>query len=96
MAQVILDQAEIVALVREIKATGMAQHVRMHRRQLGALRGGGDQIVHRLAGERLAPFRHEQPGQGIAAQGEITFDGPQLIAGDRMFHGQAVLEAPYP
>jgi hypothetical protein len=32
------------------------QHVRMHRRQLGACGRFGNEVVHRLTGERLASF----------------------------------------
>ena len=51
--------------------------------------GGGDEVVHRLAGERLAAFGHEQPGQRIGAAGEIALDGAQFVAGDRLFDRQA-------
>jgi len=70
----------------------MAQHVRVDGRQSGPPRGHGDEIIDRLARERLLPLRHEEPGQRIPADGEIAFDGAQLVAGDRMLDRQPVLE----
>jgi hypothetical protein len=48
VAEVILDQPEIVAAIRESKAAGVPQHVRMDRRQAGARRHGRDQVIDRL------------------------------------------------
>lgn len=41
VAEVVLDEAQVVALVGESEAPGMTQHVGMDRWQVGTLRGGG-------------------------------------------------------
>ncbi len=92
VSEVILDEPQIVASVGEVEAAGVAQHVRVDRRQPGPFRGHGDEIIHGLARERLRALRHEEPGQRIRADGQISFDGAQLIAGDRMLDRQPVLE----
>ena len=65
MAEIVLDQAQVVAPVGEIVATGMAQRVRVDVAETGAPGGGGDEIVHRLPGQGLASLGEEQPGQAI-------------------------------
>src|SRR4051812_42640682 len=59
VAEVILDQPEIVAPVREGEAAGVPQHVRMNRRQSGTRRRDRDQVIDGLSGEWLATFRDE-------------------------------------
>ena len=59
MAEVVLDEAEVVALVSQREAARMAQRVRMHPRQASTIGRRGDQVVDRLAGERLAAFRSD-------------------------------------
>ena len=54
VAQVILDQPEIVPPVRQAKAAGVPQHVWVRRQQGGRHRRGGDQVIDRLPGQRLA------------------------------------------
>jgi hypothetical protein len=63
VAEVILDQPEIVAPIRECEATGVSQHVRMNRRQSGALCRGRDQVIDGLTSERLAALGYEKPGK---------------------------------
>ena len=65
VAEVILDQPEIVAPNRESETTGVPQHVRVNWRQSGARRRGPDQVIDGLAGERLAAFRDEEPGESV-------------------------------
>ncbi len=62
VAEVVLDEARVVALVGQREAAGMPKRVRMHAGQAGAFSGGADQVVDRLPGERLAALGDEQPG----------------------------------
>src|SRR5215217_5636412 len=65
MAQVVLNEAQIVALVGKVEAARVAQHVRMDGPEPRPLSGRADQVVHRLARERLTALRDEQPRQPI-------------------------------
>ena len=87
---------KIVAAVREVKAAGVSQHVRVHRRQSGAPDRGCDEVVHRLPGERLPAFGDEQPRQRVGPRREITPDRAQLVAGDRLLDRETVLQSPHP
>src|SRR3954462_3613746 len=53
MAQVVLDEPQIVALVGQIDAARVAHHMRMEGAEPRPLGGRVDQVVHRLARERL-------------------------------------------
>jgi tellurite resistance protein len=65
MAEVVLDEFEVVALIGQREAARMVQRVRMHTRQASTFGRDGDQV----AGERLAAFGDEQPGQRVATGG---------------------------
>ena len=52
--------------------------MRMHAGEVGPFCRRGDQVIDGLAGERLAAFGDEQPGQRVAAGGKVALDGPQL------------------
>jgi hypothetical protein len=56
VAEVILDQPEIVALIGEGETAGVPEHVRMNRRQSGSFRRGRDRVIDRPARDRLAAF----------------------------------------
>ncbi len=81
MPQIILDQAEIIATVRQGIATTMPQHMGMHmKRQPRALAGAPYQIVDRKAGELIAAFRQKEPGHlGVAPLREVSLEPPELI-----------------
>jgi len=96
VAQVILDQPEIVSPIRQSETAGVSQHVRMHRWQTRSLRRGRDQLMDRLPGEWLAAFGDEEPGKSVPTGGQIAPDRAELITGDRLFDGQPVLETPNP
>ena len=96
VAEVVLDETQVVPLVGEREAAGMAQRVRVDASEAGARRRRGDEIVHRLARHRLAPLGDEQPGQCVRAGGEIAADGAQLVAGNGLLDREAALEAAYP
>ena len=63
VAEVVLDEVEVVALVGQREAAGVPQRVRVNVRQACPPGRGADEIVDRLPGERLASLGDEQPGQ---------------------------------
>jgi hypothetical protein len=71
MAEVILDEPQVVAFVGESESTGMTKHVRMYWCQPRPRSGNGDEVVHRLPSEWLAAFGKEQPGQSVLTAGEV-------------------------
>jgi hypothetical protein len=82
MAEVILDEPQIVAFVSEGKSTGMTEHVRMYRCQPRPRSGSGDKVVHGLPSEWLAAFGKEQPGQRVLTAREVPSKGTKFIASD--------------
>ena len=54
VAEVVLDQAEVISLVGQREAAGVPQRVRMHVRQAGPSGRSTDEVVDRLPGERRA------------------------------------------
>ena len=96
VVKVILDQPEVVAPVREGKAAGVPQHLRIDWQLSGSPRRGRDQVIDGLAGERLAAFRDEEPGEPVRTRGQRALDRAEFIARDRLFDGQPVLETPNP
>src|SRR4051794_28724699 len=60
------------------------------------LGGRADQVIHRLARERLVALGDEQPGQPIRPRRKIALDGAQLGAGNWLLDRQAVLQALHP
>src|SRR3954452_571315 len=96
VAEVVLDEAQIVPLVGEREATGMAQRVWVHTQQTGTLGRHGDQVIDRLPGHGLTALGDEQPGQRVRAGGEIPAEGAQLVAGNRLLDRETALEAAYP
>jgi hypothetical protein len=96
MAEVILDEPQIVTFVGEGESAGMPEHVRMYRCQPRPRSGSGDKIVHGLPGEWLAAFGKEQPGQRVLTARKVPSKGSQFIASDWLFDRQPTLEASYP
>ena len=92
MAEIVLDQAQVVAAVGEAVATGVAQRVRMDVAETGTPGGGGDEVVCCLTGQGLASLGQEQPGQAIRSGGEVTLDGTELVPRDRLLDREAALE----
>lgn len=76
MAEVVLDQAQVVAAIGEGKPTGMAKHVGMDMADPGTFSGDCEDIVDGLPGERLLPFGDEQPRQPVFALPEPATDCP--------------------
>ena len=83
--EVILDEPQVVTLIRQVKPAGMPQHVRMKRTESGAPGSDADEVVDRLPGHRLPAFRHKQPRQGVVTGVQVTLDRPQFVAGDGVF-----------
>ena len=96
VAQVVLNDPQIVALVGKMKAAGVTQGMRMNAVQPGALGRRSDEVVDRLPSEWLAALGKEQPGQFASAPGEVTPDRAQLVAGDGLLDRQPTLEPAYP
>src|SRR4051794_3048336 len=96
VAEVVLDETQVMPLVGEREAAGMAQRVRVEVSEAGACRCRRDKVVHRLARHRLASLGDEQPGQRVRAGSEIAADGAQLVAGDWLLDREAAFEAAYP
>ena len=70
--------------------------MRVDRREVGAPRRDREQVVHRLAGERVSAFGKEEPRRGVRARRQVSPDRTQLVSGDRLLDRQAVLQAPDP
>jgi hypothetical protein len=62
VAEVVLNEAQVMAFVGQCKAAGMPKRMRMHAGQARAFSFGAYQVVDRLPGERLAALGDEQPG----------------------------------
>src|SRR4051794_40849746 len=96
VAQVILDEPEIVATIRQGEAAGMPQHMRMHWWQAGTSRRNRDQVIDRLAGQCLAAFGDEEPGEMVRSGGQVTFERAKFVTRDWLFNSQPILETPDP
>src|SRR3954471_11415939 len=92
VAEVVLDQTQVVALVGEVVAAGVPERVWVDVRQTGAPGGEADKVANGLPGKRLAALRQEQPGQVAPAHGEVAPDRTQLVADNGLLHGQPALE----
>jgi hypothetical protein len=96
MAEVILDETQVVPLVGQCEPARMTKHVWVDRLEPGADGGGGNQIIHGLPGQRLTSLGNEQPRQRVLSGGEVAPERPQFVAGDRLLDRQPALEAPHP
>jgi hypothetical protein len=63
MAEIVLDGAQVCALVGQIVAAAVTQGVWVHVLQAGVPRDRANRIIDALARERLAALRNEQPAQ---------------------------------
>ncbi len=96
VAQIVLDKAQVMALVGKVVAAGVAKYVRVVAREAGALGGEAYEVADGLPCGRLAALGHEQPGQAALPHGEVAPDRPQFVAGDGLLHGQPALEPMHP
>lgn len=92
MAEIILDQPQVVPFVGKREATRMAEHVGIDRAEVGQRSCLLDNVVHRLPCERLPALGNEQPGKCILAMCELAADSSQLVASDWLFDAETVLE----
>ena len=93
MAEVVLEAPGVVAVVRQLVAAGVAQHVRMHREgDAGRLADGRQHLADGGGGEGGAALGQEdvRRERGLAAE---LAQGPQLVAAHRVGAGDAVLAA---
>jgi len=67
VAQVVVEHALIHALIRQIEAAAVTQHVRTDVRQACGVGSGGNQVVYGLAGQLGVALRDEEPGQIVGA-----------------------------
>lgn len=84
VAEIILDEAQVVAAIGERESAGMPERMGMDVPQVGSHGGRGDDVIDGLTGERLAALGDEEPRQMIAARGQPALYGAQLVAGDRL------------
>src|SRR5262245_19882767 len=94
--QVILHGAQIRALVGQVIAAGVAQHVRPDPAELGLLAGEPDNVVDGLAGQLGLTLGQEQPRQVVGAGGKVALNGAQLVAGNGMLNAKTVLQSGHP
>ena len=87
MAQVVLHCAPIGALVGQVVATGMAEHMWRDPVELRLLAGKAHDVVDGLAGELCLALGDKQPGQAVFLGGKVAFAGPELVACDRLLDG---------
>jgi hypothetical protein len=93
VTKVILHRPQISALVGQVVAAGVAEHVRPDAPELCGLSSDPHDKIDGLPGELCLPLGHEQPGQIVLPGGEVALDGAEFVAGDRVLDAQAALEA---
>ena len=81
VAEIVLNEAQVISAVGEREAAGVTKHVRMDFRQSSPLARCGDDVVDGLAGEWLGALGDEEPRQMILARGKPALNGTQFIAG---------------
>ena len=74
VTQVVLHCAQVGALIGQVVAAGMAEHVRPDAPELCGLASDPHDIIDGLAGELCLPLGHEQPGQIVFPGGEVALD----------------------
>lgn len=92
VAKIILDQAQVIASVRQGEATGMAEHMRMDMAKACPRCSDGDDPVDGLSGQGLTALGDKQPGKEILPQGEPATKGTKFVAGNRLLDRQSILE----
>jgi len=92
VAEVVLHSPQIGALVGQVVAAGVAEHVRPDAPELRSLASDPHDIIDGLAGEPCLALGHEQPGQIVLAGGEVALDRAQLVARYRMLDAEAALK----
>jgi cell division ATPase FtsA len=85
VTEVILHRPQIGALIGQIVAAEVAEHVRPDAPELRGLVSDPHEKIDGLAGELCQLLGHKQPGRIVLPGGEIALDRAQLIA-SRRFH----------
>lgn len=67
MAEVILDEAGVLARIGEVEAATVPELVWMDVRQTRTLASLSQQVVYGLPSHRCAPLGKEQPGETVVA-----------------------------
>ncbi len=95
VAEVVLEGPRVPAIVGELEATGVPEHVRMHRElELGGDGQARKQLAEASGGHWRAALRHED----IATSTVFPLEGPQrphLLPAKLVHAGDAVLQAPH-
>jgi hypothetical protein len=84
VAEIILDGAEVRALVCKCEAAGVAQHVWVNSLQARTFADRCNHVAHGAAHHLTIALGNEQPGQLVLAASKVTLQGSQLIAVQRM------------
>ena len=96
MAEPVLDQPEVLALVGECVAATVTQHVRVDVTEASPLACLCDDVVHRPANELAIALRHKQPRKMVLTSGKVAFDRPKLIASERLLSIERAFDARHP
>jgi hypothetical protein len=75
-----------------MRSLGVSQHVRVSLGEAGPFATSADQVLNSVPGERLVALGDEEPGQGACPGAQVAPDCPELVAGDRVLEGEAVLQ----
>lgn len=76
MAEIVSDQAQVVATIGEGEAAGVAKLVGMDMAETGTFPGRREDVVEGLPGEWLQPLGDEQPKKPVFALPEPAPDCP--------------------
>ncbi len=71
VAEVILDEPEVVALVRQVETAGVPQRVRVNPFEASSLGGHIHHVVDRLAGQWLREFTEDVPEAFFPCSDEV-------------------------
>lgn len=92
MAEVVLNDPQIAALVCQGETAGVAKHMWINTLESGTGAGGPNNVVHGLPCERHLTLGDEEPGQCIVPAREPALDSPQLVASDWLLDTEPVLQ----
>src|SRR5262249_16349208 len=91
--EVVLQSPCVVAIIGELKTTGMAQHVWVDREwHLGSLADALDEAVEADGAGGPAALGNEDVSLFRVVEAKLT-ESPHLVTADRMHAGNAVLDA---
>ena len=96
VAKVVLDEAEVVALVREVESAGVAKRVRVNAFQVSPFGCSAHGVADRLSSKRVSAFAEKEPRQLAISLPQVPLDCTKLVDGNWLLDGQAVLQSPDP